>query len=248
MEATERTHLASSPRAWRGWARRPRSPCSPGRARWSATGRDIIHLEIGEPDFDTPAHITEAGIAALRAGETHYCPAAGIAELREAAAAELSRTRGVPIAPERVLVANGAKPFLFFTILATCEPGDEVVYPDPGFPIYESAIRWVGATPVPLPLREELGFSFALEDLQARLSARTKLVILNSPQNPTGGVTPARRPRCGRGPDPRDARPGCSPTRSTRDSSTATRSPRSPACPGCSSAPSCSTASRRPTR
>src|SRR6266540_1712790 len=154
-------------------------------------GRDVIHLEIGEPDFDTPAHITEAGVAALRAGETHYCPAAGIAELREAVAAELSRTRGVPVVPERVLVANGAKPFLFFTILATCEPGDEVVYPDPGFPIYESAIRWVGATPVPLPLREELDFSFALEDLQARLSARTKLVILNSPQNPTGGVTPA---------------------------------------------------------
>jgi aspartate aminotransferase len=154
-------------------------------------GRDVIHLEIGEPDFDTPAHITEAGIAALRAGETHYCPAAGIGELREAAAAELSRTRGVRIEPERVLVANGAKPFLFFTILAACEPGDEVVYPDPGFPIYESAIRWVGATPVPLPLREELDFSFALEDLQARLSARTKLVILNSPQNPTGGVTPA---------------------------------------------------------
>src|ERR1700754_672347 len=121
-------------------------------------GRDVIHLEIGEPDFDTPAHITEAGIAALRAGETHYCPAAGIPELREAAAHELSRTRGVHIAPERVLVANGAKPFLFFTILATCEPGDEVVYPDPGFPIYESAIRWVGATPVALPLREELGF------------------------------------------------------------------------------------------
>src|SRR3954471_18945708 len=133
----------------------------------------------------------EAGIAALRAGETHYCPAAGIPELREAAAAELTRTRGVDIAPERVLVANGAKPFLFFTILATCEPGDEVVYPDPGFPIYESAIRWVGATPVPLPLREELEFSFAVEDLRARLSARTKLVILNSPQNPTGGVTPA---------------------------------------------------------
>ncbi|HEX5901356.1 MAG TPA: aminotransferase class I/II-fold pyridoxal phosphate-dependent enzyme, partial [Solirubrobacteraceae bacterium] len=154
-------------------------------------GRDVIHLEIGEPDFDTPAHITEAAIAALRAGETHYCPAAGIAELREAAAAELSRTRDVSIAPERVLVANGAKPFLFFTILATCEPGDEVVYPDPGFPIYESAIRWVGATPVPLPLREELEFSFAVEDLEARLSARTKLVILNSPQNPTGGVTPA---------------------------------------------------------
>jgi aspartate aminotransferase len=154
-------------------------------------GRDVIHLEIGEPDFDTPAHITEAGVAALRAGETHYCPAAGIAELREAVAAELSRTRGVPVVPERVLVANGAKPFLFFTILATCEPGDEVVYPDPGFPIYESAIRWAGATPVPLPLREQLGFSFAPDELGARLSERTRLVILNSPQNPTGGLTPA---------------------------------------------------------
>jgi aspartate/methionine/tyrosine aminotransferase len=154
-------------------------------------GRDVIHLEIGEPDFDTPAHITDAAVAALRAGETHYCPAAGIGELREVVAAELSRTRGVAIGPERVLVANGAKPFLFFTILATCEPGDEVVYPDPGFPIYESAIRWVGATPVPLPLREELGFSFDVDDLAARLSDRTRLVILNSPQNPTGGVTPA---------------------------------------------------------
>jgi aspartate/methionine/tyrosine aminotransferase len=154
-------------------------------------GRDVIHLEIGEPDFDTPAHITEAGVAALRAGETHYCPAAGIAELREAVAEELSRSRDVAIGPERVLVANGAKPFLFFTILATCEPGDEVVYPDPGFPIYESAIRWAGATPVPLPLREELGFSFAPDELRALLTDRTRLVILNSPQNPTGGVSPA---------------------------------------------------------
>ena len=154
-------------------------------------GRDVIHLEIGEPDFDTPSHITEAAVAALRAGETHYCPAPGIAELRAAVADELSRTRGVAIPPERVLVANGAKPFLFFTILATCEPGDEVVYPDPGFPIYESAIRWAGATPVPLPLREEHDFSFVVEELRARLGPRTKLVILNSPQNPTGGVTPA---------------------------------------------------------
>jgi aspartate/methionine/tyrosine aminotransferase len=154
-------------------------------------GRDVIHLEIGEPDFDTPAHITDAAVAALRAGETHYCPAAGIAEFREAIAAELSRTRAVAVAPERVLVANGAKPFLFFTILATCEPGDEVVYPDPGFPIYESAIRWAGATPVALPLREELGFSFAVDELGARLSDRTRLVILNSPQNPTGGLVPA---------------------------------------------------------
>src|SRR5512133_1376846 len=154
-------------------------------------GRDIVHLEIGQPDFATPAHVSEAAFASIRAGETGYCPSAGIPDLREAAAEELARTRGVPISAGRVIVANGAKPFLFFGVLATCEPGDEVIYPDPGFPIYESAIRWVGATPVPLALREELGFSFALEDLEARLSERTKLVILNSPQNPTGGVTPA---------------------------------------------------------
>jgi aspartate/methionine/tyrosine aminotransferase len=154
-------------------------------------GRDIVHLEIGEPDFDTPAHVTEAAVAALRAGETHYGPTAGLPELREVVAEELSRTRGVHVAPERVLVANGAKPFLFFTILAVCEPGDEIVYPDPGFPIYESAIRWAGGTPVPLPLREEHDFSFVVDELAARLSERTKLVILNSPQNPTGGVTPA---------------------------------------------------------
>jgi aspartate/methionine/tyrosine aminotransferase len=154
-------------------------------------GREVVHLEIGEPDFDTPAHITEAGIDALRAGETHYCPAAGIGELREAVAEELSRSREVAVGADRVLIANGAKPFLFFTILATCEPGDEVVYPDPGFPIYESAIRWAGATPVPLPLREELAFSFDVDELAGLLSDRTRLVILNSPQNPTGGVTPA---------------------------------------------------------
>jgi aspartate/methionine/tyrosine aminotransferase len=151
-------------------------------------GRDVIHLEIGEPDFATPANVVEAGIAALRAGETHYCPAAGLPEFRGAIAAYLSETRGVAVSAEHVLVANGAKPFLFFTILATCDAGDEVIYPDPGFPIYESAIRWIGAKPVPLPLLEERGFSFDVADLEARLSPRTKLVILNSPQNPTGGV------------------------------------------------------------
>lgn len=156
-----------------------------------AQGRDVIHLEIGEPDFPTPEHICEAAFAAVRAGETHYCPSAGIPEFRSAIAAELSRTRGVPIAPDRVLVGNGAKPFLFFTILALCEPGDEVIYPDPGFPIYESAIRWAGATPVPLALRESRDFSFDVQELGARLGPRTKLVIFNSPQNPTGGVVPA---------------------------------------------------------
>ena len=151
-------------------------------------GRDIIHLEIGEPDFSTPQHICDAAAEALRAGHTHYCPSAGIPELREAAAEYLSRTRGVDISPASVLVATGAKPFLFFTILATCNPGDEVIYPDPGFPIYESAISWAGATPVALPLLEERDFTFDLNDLADRLSSRTKLVILNSPQNPTGGV------------------------------------------------------------
>jgi aspartate/methionine/tyrosine aminotransferase len=151
-------------------------------------GRDVVHLEIGEPDFPTPAHVSEAAFAAIRAGETGYCPAPGIPELREAAAAELARTRGVPIAPERVVVANGAKPFLFFGVLATCGPGDEVVYPDPGFPIYESAIRFAGATPVPLVLRERDDFAFSVDELAASLTERTKLVILNSPQNPTGGV------------------------------------------------------------
>ena len=151
-------------------------------------GREIIHLEIGEPDFDTPLHIREAAAAALRAGETHYCPSAGIPELRDEAARYLSTSRHIRVDPANVLVGTGAKPFLFFTILATCNPGDEVVYPDPGFPIYESAIRWAGATPVALPLLEERDFAFDLADLESRLSPRTKLVILNSPQNPTGGA------------------------------------------------------------
>ena len=155
-------------------------------------GRSIIHLEIGEPDFDTPAHVVDAAYRALRDGQTHYCPAAGLAELREAAAYDLSARRGgIPIDPANVLVANGAKPFLFFTILSVCNPGDEVIYPDPGFPIYESAIRWAGATPVPIALHEDRDFAFDLDELAALLTPRTKLVILNSPQNPTGGVLSA---------------------------------------------------------
>ena len=154
-------------------------------------GRDIIHLEIGEPDFDTPPHVCDAAAEAMRAGRTSYCPSAGIPELREVAAEYLAHTRGIDVRSSNVLIGTGAKPFLFFTILATCNPGDEVVYPDPGFPIYESAIRWLGATPVPLPLLEERDFTFDVSDLADRLSPRTKLVILNSPQNPTGGVIPA---------------------------------------------------------
>jgi len=153
-----------------------------------AQGRRIIHLEIGEPDFATPPHIVEAGVKALRDGHTHYCPAPGLPELREACAAHLSAHRGLAIDPARVVVAPGAKPFLFFGVLATCDPGDEVIYPNPGFPIYESVIRWAGATPVPLPLTEDKGFAFTAEALAERLTPRTKLVILNSPANPTGGI------------------------------------------------------------
>ena len=153
-----------------------------------AQGRRVIHLEIGEPDFPTPIHIVEAGAQALRDGYTHYCPAPGLPVLREACAAHLSEHRGLAIDPARVLVAPGAKPFLFFGVLATCDPGDEVIYPNPGFPIYESVIRWAGAMPVPLPLVEDRGFAFSADDLAERLSERTKLVILNSPANPTGGI------------------------------------------------------------
>jgi aspartate aminotransferase len=155
-----------------------------------AQGKDMIHLQIGEPDFDTPPHIVEAAVKALREGQTHYCPAPGIPQLREAAADYLSRTRSITVDPGRVLVTPGAKPFLFFGVLATCNPGDEVIYPNPGFPIYESVIRWAGATPVPLPLTEEAGFAFNADDLAERLTPKTKLVILNSPANPTGGVVP----------------------------------------------------------
>jgi aspartate aminotransferase len=155
-----------------------------------ATGRRVIHLEIGEPDFATPGHIVEAGMRALRDGHTHYCPAPGLPELREACAVHLSAHRGLDIDPGRVVVAPGAKPFLFFGVLATCDPGDEVIYPNPGFPIYESVIRFAGATPVPLPLVEERGFAFTADDLAERLSPRTRLVILNSPANPTGGIVP----------------------------------------------------------
>jgi aspartate/methionine/tyrosine aminotransferase len=151
-------------------------------------GRRVIHLEIGEPDFPTPGHIVEAGARALVDGHTHYCPAPGIPALREACAEHLARHRGLPIEADRVLVAPGAKPFLLFSVLATCDPGDEVIYPNPGFPIYESVIRFAGAVPVPLPLVEEAGFAFGADDLADRLTPRTRLVILNSPANPTGGV------------------------------------------------------------
>ncbi|MSO47440.1 MAG: pyridoxal phosphate-dependent aminotransferase [Thermoleophilia bacterium] len=152
-----------------------------------ATGKRVIHLEIGEPDFDTAPHIVEAAAKALRDGQTHYCPAPGIPALREAAANHLTSHRGIDVHPDSIVVTPGAKPFLFFGVLATCNPGDEVIYPNPGFPIYESAIKWSGATPVPLPLTEETDFAFTAEDLKSRMSSKTKMVILNSPANPTGG-------------------------------------------------------------
>jgi aspartate/methionine/tyrosine aminotransferase len=151
-------------------------------------GRSIVHLEIGEPDFDTPAHIRDAAKQALDAGATHYGPSAGLPELREAIAKHVGDTRGVPVSPEEVVVTPGAKPIMFFTILALAGAGDEVIYPNPGFPIYESVINFCGAVPVPIPLREESGFNFDLPLFERSLSPRTKLIIVNSPENPTGGV------------------------------------------------------------
>jgi aspartate aminotransferase len=154
-------------------------------------GRSVIHLEIGEPDFPTPAHVIEAGQRALGEGWTKYGPTQGDPELREVIAAYISRTRGIQVGPERVCVVPGGKPIMFFTMMALLEPGDEVVFPNPGFPIYESMIHFLGATPVPIPLIEERGFSFDLNTLESRLSDRTKMVILVSPANPTGGLVPA---------------------------------------------------------
>jgi aspartate/methionine/tyrosine aminotransferase len=153
-----------------------------------AEGRNIIHLGIGAPDFDTPEHIKEACAKALRDGHTAYCQAQGLPELRDACARYLSRTRGIQVEGANVVITPGAKPFLGYAVMATCNPGDEVIYPDPGFPIYESVIRYFGATPVPLPLSEDQGFAFEPGDLARRLSPKTRLVILNSPANPTGGV------------------------------------------------------------
>jgi aspartate aminotransferase len=156
-----------------------------------AQGRDIIHLEIGEPDFDTPHHIVEAGKQALDQGWTHYGPTQGLPELREAIASYICRTRGIRVGAENVCVVPGGKPIIFFPLMALLEPGDEVIYPNPGFPIYESMINFLGAKPVPIPLVEDRGFSFDLNVLKDSLSSKTKMLILNSPHNPTGGVIPA---------------------------------------------------------
>jgi aspartate/methionine/tyrosine aminotransferase len=155
-----------------------------------AQGRHVIHLEIGEPDFDTPAHITEAAVKALHDGATHYGPAAGLPELREAVAEDSTRRRGVRATPEMVVVTPGAKPILFFVILALVDEGDEVLYPNPGFPIYESMIRYIGGTPVPVRLLEERDFVLDVAQLCDRVGPRTRLIILNHPHNPTGGIIP----------------------------------------------------------
>jgi len=151
-------------------------------------GKEIVHLEIGEPDFDTPSNVIEAAVNALHKGWTHYGPAAGLPDLRQTIANYVSRTRHVPVASEEVVVVPGGKPIIFNTMLALVEEGDEVIYPNPGFPIYESMINYVGAKAVPIPLREERDFSLDVDELASLINNRTKLIILNSPHNPTGGV------------------------------------------------------------
>jgi len=153
-----------------------------------AEGQEVIHLEIGEPDFPTPRHIVEAAYRAMLDGYTHYGPAAGLPELRRAVARYISETRRLNVDPEQVIITPGGKPVIFFTVLALVEPGDEVILPDPGFPIYESAVSFAGGTPVPVPLREERDFRLDVADIRARGNSRTRLLILNSPHNPPGSV------------------------------------------------------------
>jgi aspartate/methionine/tyrosine aminotransferase len=153
-----------------------------------AKGRDIVHLEIGEPDFDTPPAIVAAGVAALERGETHYTPSAGIVELREAVALYLKERRGVRADPSQVIITPGAKPIMFYTLLALLDEGDEAIYPDPGFPIYSSMIDFAGARGVPLTLREENEFQPDIDELRKLVNPRTKVLVLNSPNNPTGAV------------------------------------------------------------
>src|ERR671937_3110884 len=155
-------------------------------------GKNIIHLEIGEPDFDTPRNIIDAAVDALHKGFTHYGPSAGLMELREVIAQYVSETRRVDVTPDEVVVVPGGKPIIFFSILALCEEGDEVIYPNPGFPIYESMINYVGAKAVPIRLREEKDFRLDVDELASLITDHTKLIILNSPQNPTGGVLTQR--------------------------------------------------------
>jgi aspartate aminotransferase len=151
-------------------------------------GNDIIHLEIGEPDFDTPENIIRSAVSALNAGWTHYGPSAGLPDLRKAIADEVSHSRGIRVQPEEVVVVPGGKPIIFFSILALVNEGDEVIYPNPGFPIYESMINYVGGRAVPIRLREDRDFRLDVNELEKLVTDRTRLIIINSPHNPTGGV------------------------------------------------------------
>jgi aspartate/methionine/tyrosine aminotransferase len=151
-------------------------------------GKEIIHLEIGEPDFDTPTNVIEAGVNALQKGWTHYGPAAGLPDLRQTIADYVSRTRNVPVSSDEVVVVPGGKPIIFFTMMALIDEGDEVIYPNPGFPIYESMIDYSLGKAIPIPLREDRDFSVDTKELASLITDRTKLIILNSPHNPTGGV------------------------------------------------------------
>jgi len=153
-----------------------------------AQGREVIHLEIGEPDFNTPGYICEAAIKAIRDGYTHYNPSAGYPDIRKIISEEINRTRGIKSNPNQVVITPGGKPIMFFIILALVDEGDEVIYPNPGFPIYESVIKFVGAKAVPLPLREVNDFRLDVKELKSLITPKTKLMIINSPQNPTGGV------------------------------------------------------------
>ena len=155
-----------------------------------AEGVDVIHLEIGEPDFDTPENVINAGSTALLSGYTRYGPSPGLSELRDKIADEISSTRKIPVSSENVVVTPGGKPIIFFCALALIEPGDEVLYPNPGFPIYESMINFAGGTPVPMKLHEELDFSFDIDEVINQVTDNTKMIIINSPNNPCGSVIP----------------------------------------------------------
>ncbi len=153
-----------------------------------AKGREVVHLEIGEPDFDTPKYISDAAIKAIRDGYTHYNPSPGYPDIRKIISDEINKTRGLKTNPEQVVITPGGKPIMFFTIFALVDKGDEVIYPNPGFPIYESLINFIGAKAVPIPLREENDFRMDVKELKKLVTPKTKLMIINSPQNPTGGV------------------------------------------------------------
>jgi len=159
-------------------------------AKLAAEGRDIINLGIGQPDFKTPEHVVEAAIKAMRDGHHGYTPAKGLPALREAVAADVAARRGAAIDPENIMIMPGGKPTMFFAVLMFGEPGAEIIYPNPGFPIYESVIRYSGATPVPMRLLEDKGFAFSADEVLAQITPNTRLIIMNTPANPTGGVTP----------------------------------------------------------